>query len=319
MAEGHELERGGGPEPSRDRRRGPMASWQVSLPLLGRSVAHPMRIVSMAGRDGTGRARAASARTSVSGPSRPDEHRGDRAAPARAVGSSGVRPVEAPTVPNAETDSKTMAMKSSARRRGELQAQGDDEDEGDRAGAPPTGPVDDLVRDARPRASADGRPRTVETIAMSSTLKVLTLMPPAVEPDAPPMNIIAMTMNRVGSRSCGRREGAEAGRPKGRGLEQRVERPVPPRAGRPALPGWTTRRPRATRSRRPGSPASSRTTTRVSRASRRQRRLAAMSPTIAKPRPPSRIRTPSVPRTSGCVRRSPPGCGSRRTGRCRRC
>ena len=62
------------------------------------------------------------------------------------------------------------------------------------------------------RALGERRPRTVETIAMSRTLKVLTLMPPAVEPDAPPMNIIAMTMNRVASRSwpsgmC------EAGRP----------------------------------------------------------------------------------------------------------
>ena len=41
----------------------------------------------------------------------------------------------------------------------------------------------------RPKASGKRRPRMCETIAMKSTLKVLTVIPPVTAAEAPPMNI----------------------------------------------------------------------------------------------------------------------------------
>jgi hypothetical protein len=53
----------------------------------------------------------------------------------------------------------------------------------------------------RPKATADGSPRIAESIATSSTAIVLTFTPPAVEPDAPPMNIRARPITRLSSSS----------------------------------------------------------------------------------------------------------------------
>ena len=49
----------------------------------------------------------------------------------------------------------------------------------------------------RSKISARFRPRTVERAETSSTPSVFTLMPPAVEPEAPPMNIIAISISHV--------------------------------------------------------------------------------------------------------------------------
>ncbi len=133
--------------------------------------------------------------------------------------------MEAPTVANAEIDSNTMATNGmptgvvSSRLKATMKMNAIDRSATDNARYTTSCGI------RRPSASADGRPRTVETMAMRSTLKVFTLMPPAVEPDAPPMNIIAMTMNRVGSRSSTVGNVLKPGRPERRRFEQRIERP----------------------------------------------------------------------------------------------
>ena len=77
-------------------------------------------------------------------------------------------------------------------------AQRDAEHDGESEQGDATAPVDDDCGMRRPNASVERRPRAVETIATSSTPNVLTLMPPAVEPDAPPMNIRAIATNSAG-------------------------------------------------------------------------------------------------------------------------
>ena len=79
----------------------------------------------------------------------------------------------------------------------DLEEQRKAEDDSDGQERDRDGPEHDDVR--RPKASAERRPMAVDTMDVNSTLNVLTLIPPAVDPDAPPMNIRAMPMKRPAS------------------------------------------------------------------------------------------------------------------------
>ncbi len=114
-----------------------------------------------------------------------------------ASGSSGVMPVDRPTVANAEMVSKRMTSSVSPviSSRSRL----------DRSTA--VAPTNDTATASRrvsrgmrrPNASMSRSPRASDTMAMSMTASVVTLMPPAVDAEPPPTNISASVMSQLAS------------------------------------------------------------------------------------------------------------------------
>ncbi len=134
--------------------------------------------------------------------------------------------------------------------------------------------------------------------AATRTASVVTLIPPAVDPDAPPMNIRAIPVSSVASVSW----------PTGTVLMPAVRYVTDwnralRKASGAGIPPYVAALPASNAS---GSsvPAVSSTalaasTSLVSSASRDQRRLATTSPTIAAPSAPSRTRMPIGTKTAG--------------------